>query len=117
MRWPADAPFVQLQADFEAVLNTAEAQRTAHWLLDVRRREELTPELAEWTTHDFFPRAARQLSFQVLRIGVLASPTRMAVYEQDGVQRDTLQFGLDGARPYRLRLFGDEGAAVEWLRN
>ncbi|GAB2959329.1 hypothetical protein GCM10027048_28360 [Hymenobacter coalescens] len=115
-RWPADAPFAQLQADFEAILRAAEAQQAAHWLLDVRRRDELTPNLAHWTTHDFFPRAARQLAPGALRIAALASPVRRAVYERDGAQRDTLTYGLDGARPYRLQLFADEGAAVAWLR-
>jgi hypothetical protein len=115
-RWPADAPFAQLQADFEAILREAQAQQTAYWLLDVRRRDELTPELAYWTTHEFFPRAAGALGPQTLRIATLASPARMAVYEHDAIQRETLTFGLDGARPYRLRLFDDEKAAVDWLR-
>ncbi|KAA9332384.1 hypothetical protein F0P96_12995 [Hymenobacter busanensis] len=116
VRWPADAPFPQLQADFEAVLHEAQQYRAARWLLDVRRRDELTPDLAYWTTHDFFPRANQHLAPLPLRIAVLASPVRMAVYEQDGVQRDTLQYGLAGTRPYRLQLFGDEGEAVAWLR-
>lgn len=115
VRWPADAPFAQLQVDFETVLHAAQQHQAARWLLDVRRREELTPDLARWTTHEFFPRAAAALQPQVLRIGVLASPARMAVYEQGGVQRETLEFGLDGARPYRMQLFGDEGAVVQWL--
>ncbi|RTQ45277.1 hypothetical protein EJV47_25705 [Hymenobacter gummosus] len=116
VRWPADAPFAQLQVDFEAVLHAAQEHQAARWLLDVRRREELTPQLAEWTTHEFFPRAADALRPQSLRIGVLASPGRMAVYERDEVQRDTLAYGLDGARTYRLRLFGEEGSVIEWLQ-
>lgn len=116
VRWPADAPLAQLQADFEAVLTAAQTHQAARWLLDVRRREELTPELAEWTTHDFFPRAAAALFPQQLRLGVLASPARMAVYEREGPQRDTLHYGQDPNRPYRLQLFGDEGAVVRWLQ-
>lgn len=115
VRWPADAPFAQLQADFEAVLREASAQQAHRWLLDVRRREDLAPELAHWTTHDFFPRAAALLGPPALRIAALASPTRMAVYEADEFQRRTLAYGQEGARPYRLQLFGDEGTAMHWL--
>ncbi|RAK65902.1 hypothetical protein [Hymenobacter edaphi] len=115
-RWPADAPFAQLQADFEAVLQEAAAHQAHSWLLDVRRREELAPELAEWTIHDFFPRAAAQLGRPPLRIAALASPARMAVYERDEFQRRTLAYGQQVTRPYHLQLFGDEGAAMEWLR-
>lgn len=115
VRWPADAPFPQLQADFEAILAAAVEHRAHHWLLDVRRREDLAPELAQWTTHDFFPRAASQLGTPPLRIAALASPARMAVYERDEFQRRTLAFGQEGVRPYRLQLFGDEGSAMHWL--
>lgn len=115
VRWPADAPLPQLQADFEAVLQVAAEHGAHYWLLDVRRREELAPELAHWTTHEFFPRAATQLGAPPLRIATLASPTRMAVYETSDYQRRTLAYGQDNTRPYRLQLFGDEGAAVQWL--
>ncbi|GAB3839363.1 hypothetical protein [Hymenobacter jeollabukensis] len=115
-RWPADAPFAQLQADFEALLLASVAHRAHRWLLDVRRREDLAPELAEWTTHDFFPRAAAALGAPPLRIATLASPARMAVYEQSEFQRRTLAYGQEATRPYRLQLFGDEGGAMQWLR-
>ncbi|MCC3158405.1 hypothetical protein LJ737_14240 [Hymenobacter sp. 15J16-1T3B] len=115
VRWPADAPLPQLQADFEAVLHAAASHQAHRWLLDVRRREDLAPELAHWTTHDFFPRAAAQLGAPPLRIATLASPTRMLVYERDEYQRRTLAYGQADSRPYRLLLFGDEGAAMQWL--
>lgn len=115
VRWPADAPLPQLQADFEAVLAAATEAGAHHWLLDVRRRENLAPELAYWTTHDFFPRAAARLAPPPLLIAALASPARMAVYERDERQRQTLAYGQEPARPYRLVLFGDEGAAMQWL--
>jgi hypothetical protein len=117
VRWPDDAPFEQLQADFEAVLKTANEYQAPCWMLDVRRRDDLAPELAHWTTEIFFPLAAAQLSPQVLRLGVLCSPARLAVYDANPDQKHTLAFGLAPERPYRMRLFADEAATVNWLRS
>lgn len=115
VRWPEDAPLPQLQTDFEAILATAEQHATARWLLDVRRRDQLNPELGNWTTSIFYPHAAARLTPQELRLSVLCSPARMAVYETSQVQKRYLTYGLSNERTYRMRLFGDEGAAMQWL--
>jgi hypothetical protein len=114
-RWLEDAPLAQLQADFTALLLEAEQHATARWLLDVRRRDQLSPELGNWTTSIFYPHAAAQLLPQQLRISVLCSPARMAVYESNPIQREYLSYGLSNERTYRMRLFGDEGSAMKWL--
>jgi len=114
-RWLEDAPLAQLQADFTALLHEAEQQATARWLLDVRRRDQLSPELGHWTTSIFYPQAAAQLLPQQLRISVLCSPARMAVYETSDEQKEYLSYGLSNERTYRMRLFGDEGSAMQWL--
>ena len=114
-RWQDDAPVPELQADFQALLATAGEHRASHWLLDVRRREQLDPELGRWTTHTLFPAAAGLLAPPVLRIAVLCSPARLAVYAADDGQMNQLTYGMHPARPYRLQLFGDEGAANHWL--
>jgi len=114
-RWQDDAPVPALQADFQHLLTTSEAYGTTRWLLDVRRRAQLNPELGAWTTTDFYPRAAAVLAPPMLRIAVLCSPARLAVYGSSAEQMDQLAFGMNPARPYRLQLFGDEGAAMNWL--
>ncbi|MBO0357214.1 hypothetical protein J0X19_04605 [Hymenobacter sp. BT186] len=115
VRWPDDAPLEQLQADFEAVLAMSEQTATAYWMLDVRRRDQISPELGHWTTTIFYPQAAGRLAPQILRISVLCSPARMAVYAADPIQMQYLTYGLAPERPYHMRLFGDEGTAMEWL--
>jgi hypothetical protein len=114
-RWQEDAPVAELQADFAALLLQAEACYASRWLLDVRRRAHLDPELGQWTTATFFPQAAAQLAPPVLRIAVLCSPARLAVYDTDDTQKSQLSYGLDPDRPYRMQLFGDEGVAMRWL--
>ncbi|UOQ55317.1 hypothetical protein [Hymenobacter cellulosivorans] len=115
VRWPGDAPVPQLQADFEAVLQEAEQHGVARWLLDVRRRDQLNPELGQWTNYTFYPLASTRLAPLPLRIAVLCSPTRLTIYDSDAQQREYLTYGLSAERPYQLRLFGDEGAAMQWL--
>ena len=117
VRWPDDAALLQLQADFTAVLAAAQQHNVARWLLDVRRREQISVELGRWTTTLFYPQAASRLAPQVLHISVLCSPARMAVYAGDPIQMQYLTYGLAPERPYFMRLFGDEGSAMDWLRS
>lgn len=114
-RWSTDAPFAQLQADYRAVLELSQQQQAPHWLLDVRRRDDVAPEWARWTTEEFLPLAARQLLPAQLRIAVLASPARLIRYDEEAVLRTSLDYGLAPYRPYRLQLFNDEGQAMQWL--
>jgi len=115
VRWPADASLPDLQNDFEAILVVATQHATALWLLDVRRRDQLNLELGRWTTQLFYPEAAARLAPQPLRLAVLCSPARMAVYAASEEQQQYLTFGLAMERTYRMQLFGDEGPAMQWL--
>ncbi|MET4108661.1 hypothetical protein [Hymenobacter sp. UYP22] len=114
-RWSDDSPTLQLQQDYANILAQAQEHRLARWLLDVRRRDQLNPELGRWTTHEFYPLAASSLEPQHLRIAVLCSPGRLAVYEADPSQQQYLAYGLEPGRNYDLRLFIEEGVAMEWL--
>ena len=116
-RWLDDAPVPQLQADYAALLMTAQAHGVGRWLLDVRRRDQLAPELGQWTTSTFYPEASMQMAPHQLQIAVLCSPARLAVYAASARQQEYLNYGLAAERPYQLRLFGDEGQAMEWLNS
>ncbi|RSK35251.1 hypothetical protein [Hymenobacter metallilatus] len=114
-RWTDDGPTAQLQHEYATILASAHQHGLGRWLLDVRRRDQLNPELGQWTTHIFYPQAATQLAPQQLRIAVLCSPVRLAVYEADPTQQQYLAYGLEPGRNYDLRLFIEEGLAMEWL--
>ncbi|QJX46095.1 hypothetical protein HMJ29_03720 [Hymenobacter taeanensis] len=113
-RWAENAPYPQLQRDFSALLATAQEHNVWRWLLDVRRRDQLAPELGHWTTHLFFPEAA-QLASGLLRIAVHCSPARLLVYESSPDQQEYIEYGIASERPYQLRLFIEEGPAITWL--
>ncbi|TGE25483.1 hypothetical protein E5K00_09915 [Hymenobacter aquaticus] len=114
-RWFMNAPVATLQADYRALLAAAQEHHVGRWLLDVRRRDQLDPTLGQWTTGTFYPEASRQLAPLQLRIAVLCSPARLAVYADSARQQEYLNYGLAAERPYQLQLFGDEGQAMNWL--
>lgn len=114
-RWADDAPTALLQDDYAALLAVAHQHQLARWLLDVRRRDQLNPELGEWTTHVFYPQAAGRLAPLPLRIAVHCSPGRLSVYQDDPDQQRYLDYGLAADRPYKLHLFIEEGPAIDWL--
>ncbi|WP_139925715.1 hypothetical protein [Hymenobacter sp. DG01] len=115
VRWPMQAAPAQLRADYQAILAAATHNHLSRWLLDVRRRNELDPEIGQWTTHEFYPEAAAQLAPQPLRIAVLCSPARLEVYKADPAQEQYLNFGLAPERTYHMHLFIEEGPALQWL--
>ncbi|MCB2377667.1 hypothetical protein LGH70_08750 [Hymenobacter sp. BT635] len=116
-RWLHDAPVATLQADYAALLAAAQEHDTGRWLLDVRRRDQLDPALGQWTTSTFYPEAGARMAPQHLRIAVLCSPARLAVYAASARQQEYLNYGLAAERPYQLRLFGDEAQAMAWLNS
>ena len=113
-RWAEDAPFSHLQRHFWALLAAAQEHATWRWLLDVRRRDQLDPELGRWTTHVFFPDAAQQAA-GLLRIAVHCSPARLLVYESSPDQQEYISYGTAPERTYQLQLFIEEGPAMTWL--
>ncbi|MBX0291152.1 hypothetical protein K3G63_11910 [Hymenobacter sp. HSC-4F20] len=114
-RWTADAPATELRAQYATILASAQQHQLSRWLLDVRRRDQLDPEIGQWTTHVFYPEVARVLAPLPVRLGVLCSPARLAIYNQAADQHQFLSYGLAAERPYQLQLFIEEGTALAWL--
>jgi hypothetical protein len=104
-----------VQADYFQMLAAAEEFDTADWLLDVRRRDKVTPELSEWVSHTFYPQAVARLAPRRLRVAVLNSPALTEAYRSDAEQKKYVAYVMDPARPFDIRLFDDEGDAMLWL--
>ena len=115
VRWKSHVALEVLQADYAQMLAMAEACNATDWLLDVRRRDKVTAELSEWTSHVFYPQAAAQLSPRRLRMAVLNSPALIEMYRSDADQRKYVDYVLEPERPFEIRLFDDEGEAMQWL--
>jgi hypothetical protein len=115
VRWHTHVPMEVVQADYAQMLAAAEASGFSDWLLDVRRREKVTGELSAWVSLEFNPHAVARLAPRRLRMAVLSSPALTEAYRTDPDQKKYVAYSTDPARPYDIRLFNDEGAAMSWL--
>lgn len=86
-------------------LETARRHHAARWLLDVRRRDPLCPHQTSWLTDTLYPLAARWLGPEPLALAVLSLPPARAEPAPDLLPE-----------PAWLRVFAEEGAACQWLR-
>ena len=115
VRWHTHAPMDVIQADYAYMLAAAEQYGLCDWLLDVRRRDMVRTEVSSWVSSAFYPEAAARMAPRRLRMAVLNSPALTEVYRADPDQKKVLAYVLDPARPYDIRLFEDEGEAMQWL--
>ena len=105
-RWQREVTTAELRRGYEAIRAIADATNCAHWLLDLRRRQDLTePALNAWFGHEFIP-SLRGRYAEGVRMAFLISPLRAshAVTAQPS----------DAACAFAT--FTDEAAAHLWLR-
>lgn len=77
-RWQREITTPELKAGYFTILEAADALGCWRWLLDLRRRAELSsPELTTWVNTEFFPKLVRRYPAPV-RLAFLASPLRAA---------------------------------------
>ena len=114
VRWPTHALTATSPSDYDALLLLPEAQRTARWLFDVRRRPHTNADSARWVITDWLPRAAALLAAP-LRLAYLVAPTRAAELAADTPLGTLVQPAMMVGHSYRMNLFTDEGEAVRWL--
>ena len=97
------------------MLAVTEAHGISDWLLDVRRRDKVSPELSAWVSKDFCPQATRRLP----RAGCawpcsIRRPSPKPTCRTP-TRKKYVDYVLDPARPFDIGLFDDEGAAMRWL--
>ena len=106
-RWQHEVTPAELRAHYEALLAAADAAACARWLLDLRRREDLTePTVNAWFGQTFAP-ALRGRYPEAVRLAFLVSPLRAG-------QPVTAVVSAADA-DCEIATFIDEAAAHEWL--
>jgi hypothetical protein len=115
VRWRAQAPLAAVQADYAKMLAAAEACGFSDWLLDMRRRENVTAELSAWVSQVFCPVAVARLAPHRVRMAVLRPPARREASRTNPKQKQPMALSADPAQPYDVRLFDDEREALGWL--
>ena len=111
-RWGYQADEAELPAEYARLEAAALAHGSGRWLQDIRRRSLNYPDTSRWLLAEFFPGMARRLGEQ-LRVAYLVSPALQAhIYAEPNF----VPLEAYAERPFAVGFFGDEGAAIEWLR-
>lgn len=106
-RWQREITPQELQAGYQAVLTAADAAGCSHWLLDLRRREDVVePAVNNWFGTTFAP-ALRGRYAAPVKIAFLVSPLR--------AQRAVTAVVSAASADCRIATFTDEAAAHAWL--
>jgi hypothetical protein len=106
-RWQHAVTPVELRAGYESILVAADAAGCARWLLDLRRREDLTePTVNTWFGEVFAP-GLRARYPEPVRLAFLVSPLRAGQPVTAVVSAATTDC--------EIATFTDEAAAHAWL--
>ena len=106
-RWQRTVTPAELQAGYEAILATADAAGCSRWLLDLRRREDLTePTVNAWFGSVFAPMLRGRYT-EAARLAFLISPLRA----QQAVTAVVSATDTD----CEIATFTNEATAYAWL--
>ncbi|RFP66725.1 hypothetical protein D0N36_01180 [Hymenobacter lapidiphilus] len=110
-RWTHQPDPALLPAAYQQLSREALASNCRYWLQDIRHRVVNDPAITRWLLTEYFPDMARR--FGGLRVAYLTGPALLARITADPSFQDEAYYA---DKPYKVRFFGDEGAAVTWLR-
>jgi hypothetical protein len=106
-RWHREVTPAELQAGYETLLAAADEASCARWLLDLRRREDLTePTVNTWFSQSFAP-ALRGRYAEAVRLAFLVSPMRAG--------QPVMAVVSAADTDCEIATFIDEAAAHDWL--
>jgi hypothetical protein len=111
-RWGYQPDPAGLPAEYERLMAAALAHGAHRWLQDIRRRTLNDPAITQWLLTDYFPDMAQQLGAR-LRVAYLVSP---ALHQHILAEPGFAPADAYAGRPFAVAFFGEEGLAVEWLR-
>jgi hypothetical protein len=106
-RWHRAVTPTELRAGYESILIAADAAGCARWLLDLRRREDLTePTVNTWFGQVFAP-GLRGRYPEPVRLAFLVSPLRAG--------QPVMAIVSAATTDCEIATFTDEAAAHAWL--
>ena len=111
-RWGYQPEPAALPAAYERLAAAARAHGAHHWLQDIRRRTLNDPAVTQWLLAEYFPDLARPLGAR-LRVAYLVSP---ALHQHILAEPGFAPAESYADRPFAVAFFGEEGLAVDWLR-
>ena len=111
-RWGYQPAPYELPPVYKQVEEAALKVHNRFWLQDIRRRTLNDPQTTTWLLNDFFPDMARRLGGR-LYVAYLVGPT---LHQSILNQPNFVPAEAYDNKPFVISFFGDEGAAIKWLR-
>ena len=111
-RWGYQPEPHELPAVYQQVEAVALENNSRFWLQDIRRRSLNDPDTTRWLLTVFFPDMARRLGDRLFVAYLVGPVLHQAIVKQPNYVSAE---AYDG-KPFAVSFFGDEGAAIEWLR-
>ncbi len=106
-RWQRETTPAELRADYLAIRAAADAAGCGCWLLDLRRREDVTePMVNVWFGHEFAPSLRGRFAGPA-RLAFLVSPLR--------AQQPVTAVVSAAEADCLIATFTEESAACDWL--
>ncbi|MDJ0364473.1 hypothetical protein QMK33_04860 [Hymenobacter sp. H14-R3] len=111
-RWGYQPTPAELPAQYERLAAIALQHGAQRWLQDIRHRNLNDPYTTQWLLTEYFPDMAEQLA-KPLRVAYLVGPTLRGLIE---AAPDFQPLASYQGRPFIVGFFGEEGAAIAWLK-
>lgn len=111
-RWGYQPTPAELPTQYERLATTALQYGARRWLQDIRRRNLNDPYTTQWLLTEYFPDMAGRLAGP-LRVAYLVGPTLRGLIEAGP---DFQPLSTYKGRPFVIDFFGEESAALEWLK-
>ncbi|MFD2787273.1 hypothetical protein [Hymenobacter rubripertinctus] len=117
VRWLRDVSQAELQQGYGQVLAIALEHQARHWLIDSRRRNQSDEAMVSWLAQEYLPGISARLQGQSVRLACLVAATWQPAAAGATPLAVLAKAPAQGSSHYHIQLFGDEGAAMQWLRD
>ena len=116
VRWLRDVSQAELQQGYADVLALAVEHQARHWLVDSRRRTQSNEQMVTWLSEEYLPTISPQIRHQPIYLACLVAATWQPATAGATPLAVLAQAPFQASHRYQIQLFGDEGAAMQWLR-
>ena len=110
-RWLHEVSPAEMRTSYGYLPAEAQGLGSRLWLLDIRRRNSVDPETAQWLIDDYMPKLAGLFGGPSF-LAYLLSPAHLVRVDDHAV---SIQHVARLQRSVHVALFIEEGAANEWL--
>ena len=116
VRWLREVSQTELQQGYADACQAAADHQAGRWLVDSRRRAEPDAQMVDWLAQEYLPALKPAVHNLPIHLACLVASTWRPTNSPVTPLATLAQVPADLERDYQIRLFGDEGAAMSWLK-